>query len=255
MSELVVCDQLTLQNDEPCFRIRMQAPRANALEPALLQELHHAFDALEHSGCKKALMTGGRNFSTGGDVGRFFDAAQRGDAATYADAVVPALQKLILGMISLPVVIASAIQGAATGGSAGLVFASDIVTAAPGAFVQPYYGVMGFAPDGGWTALLPELIGTGHAQSWLMTNARHGADRLETMGLVQAVDADPEMRALAELGGIETGSALATKSMIWTEARRATVQAGLDAEAAGFQKLIGRQETLSRMAVFLQETG
>ncbi|MBY6068522.1 enoyl-CoA hydratase/isomerase family protein [Leisingera aquaemixtae] len=255
MTALVACDKVELQNGEPCFRIALSAPRANALEPGLLTELHEALDALEQSGVQKALIIGGRNFSTGGDIGRFLEAAQAGRAENYADVVVPVLQDLIMRMIEMPVVIASAVRGAATGGAAGILFASDLAAAAPDAFVQPYYGVMGFAPDGGWTALLPELTGAGPAQSWLMANHRFGALELQRLELVQAVDADPETRALALLGGIETESALAAKSMIWNDARLDGVRAGLDAETAAFRKLIGRQETLSRMTEFLHSNG
>ncbi|WP_084299581.1 enoyl-CoA hydratase/isomerase family protein [Leisingera caerulea] len=255
MSGSVSCDEVVLPNGEPCFRITMKAPRANALEPGLLRDLHRAFDTVEQSGARKALITGGRNFSTGGDVRRFFEAAQNGRAESYADEVVPVLQNLIMRIIAMPVVIASAVRGAATGGSAGILFASDIAAAEQGAFVQPYYGVMGFAPDGGWTALLPELIGARPAQSWLMANCRRDAAELQRLGLVQAVDADPETRALALLAGIDAGSALAAKSIIWNSPRLTAVRAGLDAETAAFRKLIGRQETLLRMTDFLHSTG
>jgi 2-(1,2-epoxy-1,2-dihydrophenyl)acetyl-CoA isomerase len=255
MSGLVSCTETELSGGEPCFRITMQAPRANALEPGLLAELHHAFDALERSGAQKALIAGGRNFSTGGDVGRFFEAAQQGRAERYADQVVPVLQNLVLRMIESPVVFAAALRGAATGGSAGLLFAADLAAAAPDAFVQPYYGVMGFAPDGGWAALLPELIGAAPAQGWLLANTRHGAAELMRLGLVQAIDDEPETRALALLAGVEAGTALAAKQVIWNGTRRASLRAGLDAETAAFRELIGRQETLSRMKQFLQPTG
>lgn len=255
MTQRLTFDQSALASGESCFRITMQAPRSNALEPLLLQDLHRAFDALEKAGAQKALLAGGRNFSSGGDVGRFLEASQNQTAQSYADEVVPVLQELVLRMIEMPVVFASAMRGAATGGAAGMIFASDIVAAAPDAFVQPYYGIMGFAPDGGWTAMLPELIGAGPAQSWLMTNQRHHAEALERLALVQAIDADPEARALTLLDGVETGTALTTKSLIWTEAARARVRLALDAEAVAFRNLIGRQETLSRMTKFLQPTG
>ena len=99
------------------------------------------------------------------------------------------------------------------------------------------------------------LIGAGPAQSWLMANHRHEAAELQRVGLAQAIDEDPEARALALLQGVEAGTALAAKSMIWNGARLAAVRAGLDAETAAFRKLIGRQETLSRMTEFLQSTG
>jgi 2-(1,2-epoxy-1,2-dihydrophenyl)acetyl-CoA isomerase len=255
MSELVAWHTEDLPNAEPCFQIEMKAPRANALEPGLLRDLHRAFDALEQSGAQKALISGGRNFSTGGDLGRFAEAAQLGQIESYTEQVVPVLQALVLRMIEMPVVLATAIRGAATGGSAGLVFASDLVVAAPDAFVQPYYGVVGFAPDGGWTALLPELIGGANARGWVMANHRHGAEQLTSLGLVQAVDQNPEMRAMALLTDIDIGTAISTKSLFWRDAGRAHVKTRLDAETEAFRALIGRPETLTKMQDFLQPSG
>ncbi len=255
MRDLVTCSEFDLAGGEFCFRIDMHAPRANALEPEFLAQLHQALDKLERSGAQKALISGGRNFSTGGDVARFHEAAQQGQAEVYAEQVVPVLQDLVLHMVSLPVVIGTALRGAATGGAAGILFASDLAVAAPEAFVQPYYSVMGFAPDGGWAALLPELIGCGPARGWLMANTRHMATDLQRLGLVQCIDDNPETQALQMLDTIDAGSAIATKSMIWHEARLTRLRAGLEAETEAFRNLIARPETLSRMAQFLQPTG
>lgn len=252
MTALVSCDTKALPTGEPCFHIKLTAPRANALEPGLLSDLHGAFDALERSGARKALIAGGRNFSTGGDVGRFYAAAKAGEATRYAEAVVPALQKLVLRMIKAPVILASALRGAVTGGSAGLIAASDLVVAAPDAFMQPYYDTVGFAPDGGWTAILPELIGGGAARSWILANRNHGAETLVSLGLVQVIDHNPEARALSMLTDLDANTACATKALFWDTARCALVKQRLDAETAAFCALIGRSETKTRMRQFLQ---
>jgi len=255
MSSLVSYDTVALDNGEPCFQITMTAPRANALEPDLLAQLHRTFDALEQSGVQKTMICGGRNFSTGGDVGRFFEAAQQGQAESYARQVVPVLQDLVHRMIEMPVLFACALRGAATGGAAGILFASDIAVAAPDAFVQPYYVVMGFAPDGGWASVLPERIGVGPAQGWLLANQRHEATDLQRIGLVQAVDETPETKLLTMFAEMETDSTLATKSILWNENSRARIREGLDAETSAFLSLIERQETLSRMEQFLKQSG
>ncbi len=255
MRDLVSFQRDELQSGEGFARVTMQAPRANALEPELLTALHDALDQVERSGIQKVLITGGRNFSTGGDVARFFAASQAGEAETYSHEVVPVLQSLVLRMITMPAIFATALRGAATGGSAGMLFASDLAVAAPDTFVQPYYGVMGFAPDGGWAALLPDLIGGAAARSWLLANQRQGADDLLRLGLVQAVDDVPEKCARDLLNTVETGTALASKSIIWNDKRRAVLKAGLDAETEAFRTLIGRPETFDRMRDFLQPIG
>lgn len=255
MTGLVACRTEALPNGEPCFHIEMRAPRANALEPVFLGELHGAFDALERSGARKALLIGGRNFSSGGDVGRFYEAALAGQATAYTEQVVPVLQALVLRMIELPVIVASSLRGAVTGGSSGLIFASDLVVAAPDAFMQPYYGTVGFAPDGGWLAILPELIGGAAARSWISTNQRNDAETLKTFGLVQDVDPTPELRALTLLNALDTNTACASKALWWDEARRAQAKDRLEAETRAFSALIDRPETQAKMHAFLQPNG
>lgn len=234
-----------------CFCITLAAPRSNALEPRLLSALLGALDELERSGVQRALLCGGPNFSTGGDVSRFFEAASRNAAEAYADEVVPALQSFVARMIAMPVLFATAARGAITGGSAGFLFASDIAALAPDAFVQPFYATMGFAPDGGWTAILPERIGAGAAARWLHCDERLSAGDLLAQGLASAVDADPESRAMELVGAPDLDAALAAKALVWDGERRAHVQQRLAAEMDAFRSLIGRKGTRARMARFL----
>lgn len=231
--------------------LQLRAPRANALEPDLLQALHQALDQVEAAGADKVLIQGGHNFSSGGDIGRFLAAAAAGEAAEYAGAVVPLLQDLILRMLSMPVLIAVAARGAVTGGAAGMVFAADLAVLAPDSFVQPYYGEMGFAPDGGWTAVLPERIGTGAALDWLVSNRRLDANALQALNLAHSVHGNPEARALSLLTQTETGAALAAKRLIWDRARLDVMRARLDAETEAFEDLITRPATAARMQNFL----
>lgn len=251
MTKLVTHQIQTLANGAPVFCIALAAPRSNALEPAMLTDFHAALDALDRSGARHALITGGRNFSTGGDVARFHDAAARGEGLTYARKTVPLLQDALRRMIAMPVIFAAAARGATTGGSAGFLFASDLVTLAPDAFVQPYYTTVGFAPDGGWTALLPDRIGAGAAEAWLMQDARRDAAALVASGLATAVDPAPEDRALALLSSRDIDAALATKALIWDAERQAAIAARLAAETDSFCDLIGRDETIAKMARFL----
>jgi 2-(1,2-epoxy-1,2-dihydrophenyl)acetyl-CoA isomerase len=73
----------------------------------------------------------------------------------------------------------------------------------PNASFTPYYNVVGFSPDGGWTALLPSVIGYARAAESLLTNATITAQQAVEWGLAnRVVEADrlyDEARAAAEL--------------------------------------------------------
>ncbi|HCR80727.1 MAG TPA: enoyl-CoA hydratase/isomerase family protein, partial [Alcanivorax sp.] len=96
----------------------------------------------------------GRSFSTGGDVGGFYD-TPRAERHDYASRVVGTLNAVILDLLSLPLPTVAAVHGMVTGGSVGLVLACDIVVAGPRASFAPWYTRVGYSPDGGWTALMP----------------------------------------------------------------------------------------------------
>lgn len=247
----LVLTKIRSTDDGDCFCITLAGPRSNALEPEILTSLCAALDAAAASGTQRALLTGGRNFSTGGDVALFFKAAINGNAETYADSVVPLLQDCVLRMLEMPVIFAVAARKAITGGSAGLLFASDIAVLAPDAFVQPYYTTVGFAPDGGWTAVLPERIGAGAAARWLANDDKVTASALKGLALANAVDPEPEAAAFQMLCRLDVEAALAAKALIWDFERLAGVRRRLAAETAAFRDMIGRDSTRSKMARFL----
>ncbi|KAA9007882.1 enoyl-CoA hydratase/isomerase family protein [Histidinibacterium aquaticum] len=235
------------------LRLRLESPRANALTPELLDDLSRALDEVEAAPPEALLLTGERNFCSGGDVARFLAAAEAGEARDYALRVVPVLQEVVLRLLALPAPVVTAARGAVTGGGAGLLFAADTAVLAPASFVQPYYARMGFAPDGGWTALLPERIGRGATLSWIASDSRHGAEDLRAMGLCALVDPEPETAALALLEDRSTETLAAAKRLIWNAPALARIEAGLAAETEAFLDRIDRPDTLARMRAFLGE--
>ncbi|MCV2882530.1 enoyl-CoA hydratase/isomerase family protein [Actibacterium sp. XHP0104] len=239
-----------LPNGARLAHIRLTAPRANALEPGLLADLHAALD--QCADAQAVLLSGGRNFSTGGDVAAFLAAAKRGEAQAYAMQVVPPLQELVLRLVSMPALVAVAARGAITGGSAGLLFAADLAVVAPDVFIQPYYARMGFAPDGGWAALLPELIGIASARSWLNADQRVMAPALPATGLAADLSDTPEDHAIALLGDLDIGTRLAAKAVIWDAPRRALLEQRLAAETRAFVARITRPDVAARMERFVR---
>lgn len=235
--------------------IHMQAPRANALEPGMLSALEGAIGQVRARAPGFLLLTGGRNFTSGGDVARFCEAAEQGTVADYAGKVVPVLQRVVMSLLTLPCPVIAAARGAITGGGAGLLFAADAAIVAPDAFVQPYYARMGFAPDGGWTALLPERIGAGAAQGWLTADTRETAEGLMRLGLAQGIADDPQAAALARVEELDPGALSEIKALVWDTPRLQAVKARLDAETEAFRRRIVTPQTHARMQGFLSSAG
>ncbi|WP_299934876.1 enoyl-CoA hydratase/isomerase family protein [uncultured Pelagimonas sp.] len=231
--------------------LELAAPRANALEPVFLDEIRARLDEIETVSPQTLTIRAGRNFCSGGDVARFAAAVKAGQGRDYARQVVPKLQEIVLRLVTLPSVVAVAARGAITGGGAGFLFAADCAVVHPNAFVQPYYAQVGFAPDGGWTALLAERIGAAQALNWIISDRRLEAEKLCDFGLANAVSQEPEQELQKLLQGGNSETFRAAKRLIWDTARLALLERRLAAETGAFLERIDASDTREGMAKFL----
>lgn len=165
-------------------RLTLNRPeRHNSLVPELLRDMLSCLEDVRGDPQVRIVLlnASGRSFSTGGDIRGFYDHLQ--DLEAYSNEVVGLLNKVILEMMVLPVPIVTAVHGIVTGGSLGLILASDIVVMTPDASITPYYNVVGFSPDGGWTAILPAIIGKKRTFETLATNRTITADEAIRWGI------------------------------------------------------------------------
>lgn len=232
--------------------------RGNALVPELLAALRAGIAEARQAGAGALVLTGrGRAFSAGGDVARFAALADDRDALVdWSREIVGALNAAILDLLAFPMPVIAALNGPVTGGSAGLMLAADMVVMSEGAFLQPYYAQMGFAPDGGWTALLPARIGTARALEVQYLNQRLTAADCLRLGLASETCPPAELEArvtalVAALAGMDPGTLAMTRANVWSEERRAVVSGALQRELDGFLALIARPQTRERMRTFL----
>lgn len=240
------------------LRVTLNRPgRGNSLTPAMLGTL---CDVLEQAGSPRAVViTGhGRCFSSGGDVGEIHrHATGRDSLEAYCTRLVGTLNRAILALLALPCPVIAAVNGPITGGALGLAVAADIVVMARSAFIQPYYARMGFAPDGGWTAVLPGRIGTARTASWLALDARVSAEQALAMGLADALVEDEGLDAhidtlLAGIADHDPLIALTTRRLLGRTGKKAGHLADrLEAERLAFLDHVIRPETLQRMVQFL----
>lgn len=237
-------------------RITLCRPsRHNALVPELLDEL---LDKLEV--CRQEqpavliLEAQGPSFSSGGDVAGFYH-TPRGQRRDYAARVVGTLNQVILSLLDLPVPTIAAVQGLVSGGSLGLVLACDIAVAGDRASFAPWYTTVGYSPDGGWTALMPERIGRAQALDIQLSNRTLSADEAHRLGLVQyRAGADDTARQALEVANRirDKQPASVRHTLALTRPERGRVAAGLEAELRHFLEQIESDEADQGMAAFLK---
>jgi 2-(1,2-epoxy-1,2-dihydrophenyl)acetyl-CoA isomerase len=215
MSQLVIH-----QKDGPIAILMLNRPeRHNSLVPALLEELLRQIESASAQPELRAviLQANGRSFSTGGDMNGFYEHLE--DIESYALEIVGLLNQVILALRALPAPVVAAVQGAVTGGSLGLVLAADSILVAPEASFTPYYSVVGFSPDGGWTAMLPDIIGIKRTADILMYNRTITAEQAVAWGLAGQIVPASQIRrqALADAEAIvskKRGSLWHTKRLL-----------------------------------------
>ncbi len=240
------------------FRIWLNRPdRHNALVPELVCSLRAAIAQAAEQGPVALVLSGrGPSFSTGGDIAGFLThAGSVKELLAYSEELVGALHDAILDLLSFPAPVLAAVNGPVTGGSTGLMLAADMVAMSDRAFVQPYYCAVGFGPDGGWTALLPERIGTVRALQIQYLNEQIGAGEALALDLAQSVVPASQLdaRIAAWTSSIARGFAQthrATRANVWDADRLGAVRIRLDREKKRFLDLIGRPETLAGMKEF-----
>lgn len=248
--------------DAGIARITMKAgARHNCLTPAMVTGLHEGFDKAMRDGAELIVLSGeGPSFSSGGDVRAFLSHAEVGDLEDYARTLVGDLHAFILKMLDCDAPILAPLQGMVTGGALGLILASDLVVMADDAFLQPYYAQVGYSPDGGWTALLPECIGPRRALAIQLLNERISAAQACELGIAHALCPVAQLDAKIEawvtrLQSMDQGSLASTKRLIWSTARRAEIARKLEAETENFVHLILRKDVEDRMRDFLSTLG
>ncbi|WP_025745882.1 enoyl-CoA hydratase/isomerase family protein [Kallotenue papyrolyticum] len=252
MSPLVL-----LEEQGPLARLRLNRPeRHNSLIPALLDDLLAHLDHLQRRPELRVVIldAAGRSFSTGGDVRAF--AERDADRSAYAAHLVGQLNAAIRAMIALPVPIIAAVHGIVTGGALGLVLAADLVLVTPAVSFTPFYTTVGFSPDGGWSALLPLLVGARRAAQALLLDMPISAEQAVAWGLASELVA-PELlparaAALAEaIAARPPGSVQRTKRLLWQSLP--DLDARLEAERQAFVAQIATPEATTGMRRFLDQ--
>ena len=201
----------------------------------------------------------GKVFSAGGDVAGFARSIQQDVATRQADfaARLPLARHLVEAIAAFDRPIVTAVRGAAAG--AGLLYpliADYALGDDSAAFVFAHQRV-GLSPDGGVTAVLPQVVGVRMARMLLMTAARVDAAEALRLGILhRIVDADAlddeAMKVAARLARAPQRAVVTAKRLI-NESVGQSLGDILDAETDGIVACVGDADFEEGVTAFLEK--
>lgn len=219
--------------------------RRNAIDQAMVDELHALCAALEERPRTLILTGAGGVFAAGADIAqlrdRTGDDARRGINATVFDRIR-----------RLPMPVIAAVDGFALGGGAELAYAADIRLGTPRVrFGNPEPG-LGIIAAAGASWRLPEIVGHARASELLLTARVIDADEALSWGMLSSVHEPDDLldAAHAVADRIAVNSARATiltkRALLAPRSAHPAIDGDLQAE------LFDSADKRTRMTAFLE---
>lgn len=242
---MTLADRIRLDVDDGLAHMRMVAPdRHNAIDPAWVQALGEATDAIEGDASVRAVLitADGPSFTVGGDLKHFTRQADRLPDAL--DEMIAPFHATLARLGALPVPIVTAAQGPTAGGGLGLLWAADIVLVANDVKLAAGFPRLALSGDGGSAWTLVQLVGLRRAQRFVMGGEVLGAEQALEWGIASEVVPAGELaaRALAEGRRLAAGPTVAyghmrrllrnASSMTWPDYLQAEYEAIVQCGAA-----------------------
>ncbi|WP_374763694.1 enoyl-CoA hydratase-related protein [Yunchengibacter salinarum] len=211
---------LITEIDGPVARLRLNRPDVrNAFNDALIRDLKQAFETLGADPDVRAILLSGegKTFSAGADLAWMRRAADMSLDDNQADAV--GLAEMLHAMATCDTPVITLVHGAAMGGGAGLVAASDMVVAVAGTRFAFSEVKLGLTP----ATISPYVVaamGARQARRYFLTGEIFTAETAHALSLVHHVAEDrhaAEATAqgwIAALLGNAPGAVSAAKHLI-----------------------------------------
>jgi enoyl-CoA hydratase len=193
-------DTLEIDRRGAVLRCTLNRPQAlNAMNPALIDDLHALLDELAHDlGVRVVVLRGaGKGFCAGLDLKEGVGGV--GSGVTAGLRAQRHVSELALKMRRAPQVFVACVHGAACGGGFMLALASDIRIAGRSARMNAAFIKLGLSGcDVGVSYLLPRLVGASVAAELILTGRFVDAERARELGLVSTVVDDDALEAEAD---------------------------------------------------------
>ncbi len=239
-----------LDRDGRLLRLRLDRPKANILDAALVGAIENAF--LEQASAAELrgvlIDASGAHFSFGASIEEHLP--------DRCAAMLASFHRLILRLFASPVPVLVAIRGQCLGGGLELASAGHLLFAASDAkFGQPEIQIGVFAPAA--SCLLPERIGLAAAEDLLLSGRSIGAEEASQIGLVTEVADDPEGAALGYFDRHLAPKSAKSLRFATRAARHGTIErvsAKLAAvETIYLEELMATQDAVEGLSAFIEK--
>jgi 2-(1,2-epoxy-1,2-dihydrophenyl)acetyl-CoA isomerase len=175
-----------------------QPDRGNPIDGDFCREFNLCIAELsEREDVRSVLISArGRLFSVGGDL---MSLVKQGDALPRTiKAWTADLHAAIARMVRMRAPVVAAVHGNVAGGSVSLMAAADLVVIAESARISSAFSKIGFSPDSGSTTTVTRRIGVARARRFFLLAETLDAPTAQSLGLVDIVVPDGEVRREAE---------------------------------------------------------
>jgi 2-(1,2-epoxy-1,2-dihydrophenyl)acetyl-CoA isomerase len=248
--------------EDGLLRLTLNRPeRGNALVTAMTPLLTNLFEAAGESPEVRAIHIRGegRNFSAGGDVAGFAPTLDMPVADRQAEfrMRIGRLGRLVQAVAHFEGPVLVEMRGAAAG--AGLLFtlAADYVIGDDTALFVFAHQSLGLCPDGGVSALLPQVVGLRAARSLVLTGARVKAEEALRLGLlsriVDAAALEVEAAKLAARLGKAPQRAVRSAKRLVNASAGQSLGAQMDAETAAVADCVADDDFTEGVRAFMEK--
>lgn len=252
MSELVLWEQRNgvghIVLNQPDQGNVISTPMAHALAAAVQQACKADIGAV-------LISAAGKQFCVGGDIREFVQ--NRNQLPRQITEILALLNPTMHALVTMPVPVISAIQGALGGGGIGLGLCADIVLASNKVFLRGGYSAIGLSPDLGSSYYLSRRAGAAKAKYLLMSNRPASAQDCLRMGIFDELHEPDALAAqalqLAEELAAGAPHSLAHIKKLCDSAHSHDLAAHLEAERLAITDCASHTNSREGVSAFLEK--
>lgn len=239
--------------------VTIDRPPANALNNALVEELHTAIDALTtDDDVRAAVFTAEGAFFVGGADIKMMQEHKGNKLPPFIEAFTVHLQRAYNKIEQMPKPVIAAINGYAAGGGCELALACDMRFMAKGkARIGLPEVKLGLLPGGGGLQRMPRLIGKGKAIELLMTGELVDAETALEIGLInRAIEPERLMEETLQVAHQLAGQAtfaIGTIKQCVNYGLNTNVKAGLAFDIDAQDNLFKSHDGMEGIEAFVQK--